>query len=443
MSPLRSLLCILPALPSFAAADDWPGWGGPQQDGVWREEGVVEALPEGGPKVLWRRPIHRGYAGPAVAAGKVFVFDRKMTEPKDAPGNPFQRGKIPGDERLLCLDAKTGEVLWERSDDCEYTVSYAAGPRATPAVDGSRVYTLGAEGDLRCRQVEDGELLWAKDFKTLPGARTPTWGFSASPLIDGDLIICLAAGAGSTAIAFDKATGEERWRALSAKEPGYCPPKIVDHGGKRLLIIWHPESANALDPQTGKLLWSIPWQLRSGLSIPSPQLSADHLLFTSFYNGSMLLKLNGAEEPEIVWRSSEKTSEKRTEHLHGIMNSAVIAAGHFYGACSYGEFRCLELESGKRIWDSLEPVGLERPTRWGTVFVTPHQDRFFLFSETGELAVAKLSPEGYRQLGRAKLLEPDGFDMRQRQIVWSHPAYANRCIFVRNDSEIVCASLAE
>ena len=155
----------------------------------------------------------------------------------------------------------------------------------------------------------------------------------------------------------------------------------------------------------------------------------------------MALELQEQGRPKILWRT-EKESEKRTEHLHGIMNTAVIADGHLYGACSYGEFRCLELKTGKRLWESLAPVGLQRPTRWGTVFVTPHEDLYFLFSENGDLAIAGLSPEGYREVSRANIIEPNGLDMRQRKIVWSHPAYAMRSCFVRNDTELVRVSLA-
>jgi outer membrane protein assembly factor BamB len=439
MKAIALLLLAATALSSHA--DDWPHWGGPQHDGIWRETGIVHSFPKEGPKVLWRVPIHRGYAGPSVADGRVFVFDRKSPEGAAMPKSAFERGQIPGDERLVCLDANSGKILWEKSQPVDYTVSYASGPRTNPTIDGDRVYTVGAEGHLLCRSVADGVTRWAKDFRDLPEARTPTWGYSASPLIEGGLLICLAGGQGSVAIAFDKITGEEKWRALSAKEPGYCPPKIIEHGGKRLLIVWHPESVNALDPLTGKTLWSVPWQLRSGLSVPSPQLSGDHLLLTSFYNGSMLLKLDAANPPKIVWRT-EHVSEKRTEHLNSIINSPVIANGHFYGACSYGEFRCLELLSGKRVWESLEPVGLEKPMRWGTVFVTPHEDRFFLFSETGELAIARLTPAGYEEISRAKVIEPNGSDMRQRPIVWSHPAYGMKSCFVRNDSEIIRVELA-
>ena len=422
-------------------ADDWPGWFGPQRDGVWREKGILKSFPEDGPKVLWRTKIHRGYAGPAVASGKVFIMDRKIPDPSATPANPFARGQIPGNERLACIDTETGKLIWEKTYDCPYTISYAAGPRTTPLSENNRDYSLGAEGNLICSQTADGKEIWAADLNEMTGSKTPTWGFSAAPMIHGELLICLAAGDGSVALALNKMTGKEKWRALSAKEPGYAPPVIITHGGKKLLIIWHPEAANALDPETGKLIWRVPWKLRFGLSVSTPQLVGDILYFSSFYNGSMALELQAEGPPEIFWRT-EKESEKRTEHLHGIMNTAVIADGYLYGACSYGEFRCLELKSGKRIWESLAPVGLKRPTRWGTVFVTPHEERYFLFSENGELAIAGLSPEGYRETSRAKIIEPNGLDMRQRKIVWSHPAYAMRSCFVRNDTELIRVSLA-
>ena len=441
---MKTILFILTGLMLghlTSRADDWPGWFGPQRDGVWREKGIVKSFPKEGPKVLWRTKVNRGYAGPAVAGGKVFIMDRKVADPSANPDNPFARGQIPGNERLACIDAGSGKVLWEKAYDCPYTISYAAGPRATPLIEEDRVYTLGAEGNLTCRRVTDGQEIWTRDFNEVTGAKTPTWGFTAAPIIHGKLLICLAAGDGSVALALDKMTGKEKWRALSAKEPGYAPPVIVNHGARQQLIIWHPEAANALDPETGKLIWTIPWKLRFGLSVSTPQLVGDILYFSSFYNGSMALRLKKEGAPEILWRTA-KESEKRTEHLHGIMNTAVIAEGHLYGACSYGEFRCLELQSGKRLWESLAPVGLKKPTRWGTVFVTPHQDRYFLFSESGDLAIAELSPKGYRETSRANIIEPNGLDMRQRKIVWSHPAYAMRSCFVRNDTELIRVSLA-
>ena len=290
----------------------------------------------------------------------------------------------------------------------------------------------------------DGTLLWEKDFNAIFNAKTPTWGYAGSPLIDGDQLICLANGEGSIAVSFDKLTGKENWRALSAIEPGYCPPRIITHAGKRLLLIWHPEAINALDPKTGSLIWRFPWNVRSGLTIPTPQPTDDGKLFlANFYDGSLLLQMNDDHStPTPLWQSTS-SSEKRTTHLNPIINTPIIHDGYIYGAGSYGEFRCLELNSGKRIWDSLKPIGLKRPSRWGTVFVTPHEDRFFLFTEKGDLVIANLTPEGYQEISRAHILEPNGSDMRQRKIVWAAPAFAEKCVYLRNDTEVVCVSLAE
>jgi len=441
-----AVAAVLFAISTFdSPADDWAQWMGEDREGIWKENGILEKFPEGGPKVLWRTPINNGYSGPAVVGDRVYVMDRKVVEGTKAPENAFKRGEIPGNERVLCLDATSGKKIWEHTYECNYTVSYASGPRTTPTVDGDRVYTLGAEGDLNCLGRDKGDVKWSHNFKKLFSIKTPTWGFTASPLVDGDLLICLAGGDGTTAVAFDKNTGEQKWVELASKEPGYAPPKIIEHGGRRLLIIWHPQSVNALDPQTGEVHWTIDWPLRAGLSVTTPRLRGDHLFFSCFYNGSMMLKLKADNsKPDIAWRT-ETVSEHpaRTTHLHGIMSTPVFTGSHLYGACSYGEFRCLDAKSGERLWDSFKPIALEKPTRWGNVFITQHEDRYFMFTEKGDLVIANLTPEGYEEIDRAHVIEPDGADMRQRKIVWSHPAYARKCCFIRNDSEIICVSLAK
>jgi outer membrane protein assembly factor BamB len=444
MKSLLSVFFLFVAFLPSATADDWPQWFGPQGDGVWRETGIIDKFPSGGPEVLWRTPVNRGYAGPAVSGDRVFVMDRKVIDTPEAQAEGARTGQKQGNERLLCLDATTGKVIWEEAYDCPYTMAYSSGPRVTPLVDGDRVYTFGGEGNLICRATEDGADKWSHDFKKLFGVKTQTWGFAASPLVHGDLLICLGSGEGTTAVAFDKLTGKEVWRSVSAKQPGYCPPRIVKHAGRDLLIIWHPEAANALDPLTGKVYWSIPWKIRAGLTIPTPQMiDEEHLFFTCFYDGSMLLKLKPDEStPEIVYRT-ERASETKTTHLHGIMNTPVLRDGHLFAACSYGQFRCMEALTGKRVWESLAPLAIEEPERWGTVFATPHEDRYFLFTEKGDLVIANLSVKGYEEIDRAHVIEPNGIDLRQRNIVWSHPAYARKCAFIRNDTEVICISLAK
>lgn len=443
---LLFVLCFS-ALSGSAFADDWPQWLGPQRDAHWRETGIVKSFPVDGPPVRWRTPIGAGYTGPAVADGRVFVTDRVLSKDAKVPANPFTRGLLHGSERVLCLDQATGKILWQHEYDCPYDVSYPSGPRATPAVSGGKVWTLGTEGNLICLDAKDGKVLWAREFKKDLQAKTPIWGFAANPLLDGEKLICLVGGEGSVVVAFDKNSGKEIWRALSAKEPGYSPPMIFEAGGKRQLIIWHPEALNSLDPETGKVYWTEPFVARSGLTAPTARKAGDQLFITSFYNGPMMLKL-AADKPaaEVVWRGTS-TNERNTDKLHAIMCTPWIEDGYIYGVCSYGQLRCLKADTGERVWETFKATGATgenggRNDRWANAFLIKHADRFFIANEKGDLIIAKLSPKGYAEISRAHLLEPTS-NAGARPVVWSHPAFANKRAYMRNDKELICVDLAE
>ena len=424
-------------------ADDWPQWLGPQRDAVWREVNILKEFPQTGPKITWRASIGAGYAGPAVAGGRVYVTDRLLKTGSANPSNPFDRGSVPGSERVLCLDERTGKVLWSHEYDCAYTLSYAAGPRVTPLVSGNQVYTLGAEGNLLCLNTRDGSVTWSRDLKKDFNAKTPLWGFSAAPVLDGDKLICLVGGEGSVAVALDKNTGKELWRALSAKEPGYAPPTLIQAGGKRQLIIWHPESVNSLDPETGKVYWSERFPSQSGLSVATPRQMGDLLFVTTFYNGSLMLRLDQDKPGASVLWKSKKASERDTDALHSIIPTPFLENGHIYGVCSYGQLRCLKAETGDRVWETLKATTSDgKEARWANAFLIKNGDRFFLFNEKGDLIIARLTPGGYQEISRAHLLNPTNHDPG-RDVVWSHPAFANRHVFARNDREIVSADLSD
>jgi outer membrane protein assembly factor BamB len=435
---------ILPVLSLIYAnsllADDWPQWLGPKRDSIWRESGILEKFSPTGPSVLWRTAIGAGYSGPAVTHGRVYLSDRHLAEGANNPADPFARGIIKGSERVLCLNESDGKLVWKHEYDCPYTVSYPAGPRVTPLVNGGKVYSLGAEGNLFCLNAADGKVLWAHDLKKDLGIQTPMWGFAGHPLLDGNRLICLAGGDGTTAIAFDKDTGKEIWRALSAKEPGYSSPVMIEAGGKRQLIIWDPESANSLDPETGKVYWTEPFASRSGMSIATPRKLDDQLLFTSFYNGSLMLRLDyrkPAEKP--MWRT-QKASEKDTTHLNAVMSTPFLENGYIYGVCSYGQLRCLKAETGERVWETFQATTSGEPVRWANAFIVKNGAHFFLFNEKGDLIIANLTPEGYAELSRAHLLEPTN-TAAGRDVLWSHPAFANRHMYARNDKEIIGVDL--
>jgi outer membrane protein assembly factor BamB len=439
------LLCGALLLSSFASslrADDWPQWQGPQRDGVWRETGILEKFPASGLKVRWRTPIGGGYSGPSVAGDRVYVMDRQLGGGASGPRNAFARTAIPGTERVLCLNEADGKILWQHEYDCPYEMSYGAGPRATPLVSDGKVYTLGAEGNLLCLDAASGKVLWSHDFKAEYHAKTPIWGFAGHPLLEGKKLFCLVGGPGSVAVAFDKDTGKELWRALSAREPGYCGPMLITAGGARQLILWHSQAVNSLDPETGKVYWSQPWEVKMGLCIPTPRLSGDLLFFTTFYTSSHCFKLNGSQpDASLLWEG-KSFSEKNTDTLHSIISTPFIEDGYIYGVCSYGQLRCLKLETGERLWETLAATTNDnKETRWATAFIIKNGNRFFLANEKGDLIIAKLSPKGYDEISRTHLIDPVNMDPR-RAVVWSHPAFAHKCVYARNDKEILSASLA-
>jgi outer membrane protein assembly factor BamB len=417
-----------------ASADDWPQWMGPGRDNVWRETGILKTFPESGPAVVWTTEVAGGYSGPAVAAGRVFITDYVTAD--NVKVDNFDRKEFSGVERVQCLDAATGKVLWTHSDNVKYSISYPAGPRCTPVVEDDRVYTLGAEGLLYCFQVSDGQVLWRRDLKADYGTTAPLWGYSAHPLIDGPRLLTLAGGTGSHVVALDKITGREIWRSLTsgAQGQGYSPPTIVEHGGRRQLILYRTDAVSAVNPETGSEYWSVPYDASNGSIIMSPVLLGDYLYVAGYSNRNLLLKLQPDQsQPEEVFRDVKDLISP--VNVQPFLDQAVL-----YGFDQKGLLRALQLPEGKVLWETDKAVG-GRPRGSETAFLVRHEDRFILFNEKGELVIAQLTPDGYEELSRSKVIEPSNFAFG-REVVWSMPAFANRRIYLRNDKQIICLELA-
>jgi outer membrane protein assembly factor BamB len=412
---------------------------------VWRETGILEKFPAGGPKVLWRDSLGEGYSGPAVAAGRVYVMDRQRS--KDESGKPLKptRNGILGNERILCFDAADGKSLWKVEYDCPYKVSYPSGPRTTPLVRDGRVFTLGTMGDLRCHDALTGKLHWSKNLSKEYKVDSPVWGWAAHPLLDDNFLYCLVGGEGSAVVAFDKDSGKEVWKALTTQEVGYSPPMIYEVGGKRQLIVWLSESINSLDPATGKVHWTQPYPAsgspqRPAVNIITVRLMGDMLFLSTYYHGPMMLRL-AREKPAatVLWKGKSNNPEK-PDGVHCLMGTPVYKDGCIYGVCANGELRCLQADTGKQFWQTYQATCGEK-TDCATAFLVPQGSRTIIWNDQGDLILAELSPKGYQEIDRTHLLEPN-HQARGRHVVWSHPAFANRCIFVRNDKEIICVSMA-
>ena len=306
-----------------APGEDWPEWRGRGRTGVWTETGIVERFPEAGLQAAWRTPLRAGYAGPAVAAGRVFVTD-------------FQRSAgMKGKERALGLDEKSGQILWTREWDADYgSMSYPNGPRATPTVDGDRVYVVGASGILLCLDARTGAVIWQRDYVKDYGTQLPTWGIASAPLVDAERLIVIAGGQPDAKVmALDKSTGREIWRALpSDSEPGYAQPVIVEAGGVRRLIIWHPTAVASLDPVTGRVHWQQPFSVNLGMTLATPVASGEPP------PGLLLLQRLPAGRPAGARRSgraraaarSRRTASTRSStrpSWRAIMSTASAATG--------------------------------------------------------------------------------------------------------------------
>ena len=405
-------------------ADDWPQWMGPTRDNVWHEEGILSEFAAPGPQVVWRAPVAGGYAGPAIAGGRVFVTDFVKTD------------GMSGTERVLCLDAATGRPLWQHEEPETYTISYPAGPRCTPLVDGDRVYTLGAEGKLLCLAVDDGAVLWARDLKTDYHTKAATWGYASHPLIDGDKLICIAGTGMAHAVALNKHTGAEIWQAGTAPEQGYCPPLILEAAGVRQLILMKPDGMYAVDPETGTRLWETPYNADNGSIIMQPVQIGDYLYVGGFQEKNLLLMLRqDVPGVEVVWRN------KRQHGISAVNVQPFDLDGSLCGFHEKGDLRVVEIPSGEVVFSDGGPLP-GRLQGCGTAFITRHHDRFFVFTETGDLVIAELSSKGYTELDRTHLIAPTNTAFG-RDVVWCPPAYAERSIFVRNDQELIRVSLAD
>jgi outer membrane protein assembly factor BamB len=441
---------VWPVLAPFLAApvlraDDWPQWLGPKRDGIWRENGLLNEFPKDGPTVLWRQPIHDGYAGPAVVGDRVYVMEKER--PLDEDGKPARptRAGIPGKERVLCLSATDGKQIWKDEYDAPYKISYPNGPRVTPLVRDGRVYTLGAVGDLRCLDAKKGDVIWSKNLMKEYNQNAPVWGWATHLLLDGDLLYCLVGGEGSAVVAFNKNDGKEAWKELTTKEIGYSPPMIFDLAGKKTLVVWLSESINGLDPANGKLLWTHAYPEKVEVKRPAVNISTvrrekDRLFLTSFYHGPMMLEIAGDKpEAKVVWKS-KSDNPNRPEGLNCVMATPALKDGYLYGLDGMGALQCVKAETGEKMWESKKVLG-EDKAFCGTAFFIQKGDQFIVFNDHGDLILAELSPKEYKEISRAHLLEPTqkGFD---RDVVWSHPAFASKCVFVRNDKEIICVSLA-
>jgi outer membrane protein assembly factor BamB len=405
---------LLSALPLHAAAadGDWPQFLGPTRDNHYAGNGLADAWPKDGPKILWNKDVGSGWSGPIVAGGKLILFHR-----------------LDDKETVECLDAASGKQLWSGDYPTAYQDSFGFdnGPRATPAIADGRVFTFGAEGMLTCWDLNTGARAWQVNTKEQYHADKGYFGMVCSPLVEGDAVILNVGGTrgrneGAGVAAFDKTNGNLLWKA-TRHEAGYSSPIPATIGGKRSVLSLTRAGLVDLDPKTGDVRFEYPFRARSDTTVnaASPVLAGNDqvLLSASYGTGATLLKIDGGAKPQALWASDDALSAHYA--------TPVIHNGYVYGFHGRQEegcaFRCIELKTGNVKW-SKDRVGA------GTVLLAG--DELFILHERGELIRAAASPDAFKLTGRATILKPD---------VRAYPALAGGLYFARDQGKLVCVDL--
>src|SRR5438093_390618 len=246
-----SLACIVLQRP--AEADDWPQWRGPHRDGISAEKGWSTHWPAGGPKQLWKAKAGVGYSSMAVSNGRLYTM-----------------GNTAETDHVLCLDANTGNEIWRHSYPCaSRDPNGYHGTRCTPAVDGGRIYTVSREGHLFCLDAANGKAIWSKNYQTDFGARIPKWGFATSPLVDGELLVVEMGGRGTSVLAFNKATGQDVWKAGNDRA-AYSSPVTFILDRQRGVAVLTASALVGLNLKDGKELWRFPWKTSFDVNAATP-----------------------------------------------------------------------------------------------------------------------------------------------------------------------------
>jgi outer membrane protein assembly factor BamB len=387
-------------------AADWPQFLGPNRDGVSPETGLLQAWPQKGPPLLWQKDVGESYSGPVVADGKLILFHR-----------------VGDKDVVACLDAATGKERWQFAYPTSYQdqLGKGDGPRATPVIAGSRVYTLGAQGRLHCLDLDSGKKIWdrslVEEYKVPPSY----FGVGTTPLVEGKLVLVNVGGPKAGIVAFDRDTGKEAWRATD-DGASYSSPVAATLGGKRTAVFFTRQGVVLLDPKTGAVRYTKRWRARYNASVnaATPLVIGDLVFFSASYEtGALLLKV-GSDKVEEVWSGDEEMSN----HYATCVHHKGFLCG-FHGRQEPGAaLRCVELKTGKVRWT--------RP-RYGCGSMVLADGRLIILTERGDLVLAEPTPQEYRELARVHVFDAPPC---RAQI-----ALADGRLFARDGAKLMCWGL--
>ncbi len=395
---------------------DWPQWRGPNRDGVCTETGLLATWPDGGPRLLWKvTDLGGGFTTPAIAGGRLF-------------GMSYQ-----GDREVVwALDARTGQRVWTTPIANKGKAGYNDGPRSTPTVDGNRLYAVGISGDLVCLDVASGKLMWRKNFrKDFNGRMMSGWGFSESPLIDGDRVIVTPGSDQAAMVALDKKTGRLIWRApvRDCGGAGYASVMPAEVGGTRLYLTWFGSGLIAVRARDGKFLWKYDRAANTTANIPTPIVKDEYIFCSTAYGaGSALLKLVAGPDGTINVEEQYFLNSKDIQNHHGgmVLVGDYVYLGHGH---NNGFPRCVELKTGKQVWSE------DRGPGKGSAAVLFADGKLYFRYQNGVMALIDAKPDECEVISTFELPEQSG------RPSWPHPVIANGRLYIRDQGVLLCFNL--
>lgn len=412
----RAAALWLVAASVAAQAADAPGWPhlrGPNYNGVSAETGIAESWPKGGPPVLWRIELGDGYSGFAAAGSRLYT----------------QYQSLAG-QRVVCLDADTGERIWRRRYGYPWQPdSDWPGPMATPTVSAGKVYFAGAFGLVGCLDAQSGRLLWSVNITEKFEGEGTEYGYACSPLVEDGRVYLPVGGKGAAVVALSAEDGSVVWQS-GDYVASYSPAYPITVGGRRQIVTYLRNDVVAFDAKTGRELWSYPWSKGYDEHAAWPVYEEPYLLTASaFRQGAKVLRLGAGAEgatADLVWKSKELSND---------IFSSVILDGHIYGFDLHdlqprqtrrakGRFKCIKLATGEVRWST---------DRTGHTNVLAADGKLILFNEAGELILARATPERYEELCRAQIFSG--------QVCWTSPTLHRGRLYVRNHVYAACIYL--
>ena len=400
-------------------AQDWTQWRGENREGIQKEKGINLDWAEKKPQVLWvYKDAGVGYSSPIISGNTLYLL-----------------GAANNNDFAFALDAKTSRLIWTSVLGELYVQDRGDGPRGTMTLDNGKLYLIRGAGQIHCISAEDGKMIWQKDLvKDFDGKIMSQWGYSESPLIDGNLVICTPGGSQGTMVALDKNSGEVVWICNEwTDEAGYSSPIVAEIDGVRQYIQQSNKGVAGVAAIDGKLLWRIEVEGYRTAVIPTPICHENIVYVTAGYGaGCTAIKLSKADnkfDTEIVYNN------KNMVNHHG---GVVLFDGHIYGFCDQSGWKCQNLKTGETIWNTgrtSETAGIGKGAVLGI------NDRLILLEErSGLMVVAAASPEGWKEFGRIEIPARSEIETKDK-MVWTHPVIANGMLYLRDQDLLFCFEL--